>query len=544
MLTPRDFGLPSRFTDWRPDQLTAITQIVDSPARFVALCAPTGFGKSLVYEAAAHMSGMRTCILTSTKGLQDQLSRDFGEINADIRGQTNYRCPIATTLNLPVYTCVADAPCRGGMPCDLRGDGRCEYYEKYRVAQRSPIVVTNYSCWFYDAVRQDRLDAQSPFDMLVLDEAHDAPEQLAGYLQVEIERKDVVKLGIDWPNAEKFTFDDWKQWGRRWAQISDEKYKDGGQGYAERALWKKLGRKFGRIAGMSGESSWVIEPKVTDRSPKSNPLSVRFDPLWVQPYAERVLFRGIKKIVLVSATVRPKTAELLGIIPPSASSLGMSTAQATVARGLDFREYASNFPVVSRPTIHVPTVQMNYRNEQDDYKLGMWLAQIDRILEGRPDRKGIIHAVSYKRARLIYENSRHSSRMLIHGSEDARAQIQKFKTSSEPCVLISPSVTTGYDFPYQECEFQIIGKIPFPPTTDAVIKARTKQDKDYGNYIAMQTLVQMVGRGCRAKDDRCETLIIDDNIYWFLKQNRKFAPKWFLDACYESEYVPKPLPKL
>ncbi len=35
---------------------------------------------------------------------------------------------------------------------------------------------------------------------------------------------------------------------------------------------------------------------------------VQFDPLWPKLYAENVLFRNVKKIVLVSATVRPKTA--------------------------------------------------------------------------------------------------------------------------------------------------------------------------------------------------------------------------------------------
>jgi hypothetical protein len=45
-------------------------------------------------------------------------------------------------------------------------------------------------------------------------------------------------------------------------------------------------------------------------------------------------------------------------------------------------------------------------------------------------------------------------------------------------------------------------------------------DPDYANYVAMQKLVQAVGRGMRAPDDWCETLIVDDQFSWFVKPPR------------------------
>lgn len=530
MLTPLEFGLPPKFTCWRPGQIDFLSRVCDDPSRFIALCAPTGFGKSLAVMAAAHMSGSRAVILTSTKGLQDQYVRDFSSIAADIRGKTNYRCPAATSLGYPDYTVVADAPCQGGYNCPLRGGG-CDYYDRYRTAQRANIVTTNYACWFYDAQRTDKLTSVREVDILVLDEAHDAPEQLAGYLGVEIEHKECNQLQIEWPNPAEMDFDKWRRWASKWLAYCTSEMEEC-RDHRKGILWRKVGRKLARVVAMSNPESWVIDPKFGIRD-KVYPLAVHFDPLWVQPYAESALFRDVKKVVLVSATVRPKTLELLGI--------GTSSIEGKSA----FIEYPSSFPIKRRPTIHVPTVQMNYRNENDDYKLGTWLSKIDYILDQRPDRKGIIHAVSYQRARLIYDNSRHSSRMLIHGSDNTRQVIENFKKSSAPSVLISPSVTTGYDFPYEECEFQIIGKLPFPPMQDKVVKARSSQDKDYVPYIVMQILVQMVGRGMRAEDDQCETLIIDDNVLWFMRQNKlKFSPKWFRDAYLEGDKVPDPLPKL
>src|SRR5207253_552582 len=102
--------------------------IIDSNKRFISLCAPTGFGKSLMYFMAAVLTGKRTVILTSTKGLQDQLLSDFGKISSDIRGMSNYSCPKAASLGYPTYTTVADAPCQSGYKCPIKSGG-CNYFD-------------------------------------------------------------------------------------------------------------------------------------------------------------------------------------------------------------------------------------------------------------------------------------------------------------------------------------------------------------------------------------------------------------------------------
>jgi ATP-dependent DNA helicase DinG len=92
----------------------------------------------------------------------------------------------------------------------------------------------------------------------------------------------------------------------------------------------------------------------------------------------------------------------------------------------------------------------------------MWVGLIDRILDARGDRKGIIHTTSFERARYLQQYSRHSGRLLLNESRNTRDVVSAFKSTQRPMVLVSPSVTTGYDFPYAECEFQVIGKVPYP----------------------------------------------------------------------------------
>lgn len=534
MLTPAHFGLPPKFASWRDNQLEAIEQIVNCDERFQLVCAPTGFGKSLVYMAAAMMSEQRTVVLTSTKGLQDQLEADFSSISRDCRGQTNYRCTEAHRYGVHGFVSVQEGPCHAGAPCAKKNEG-CEYYDRLREAQKSNLVTTNYAMWMYDSAREEQrqLVYYRPVKMLILDEAHDAPDALSSFISARLSRDDVAAAKLAWPSLGEDQ-EAWKLWADEMFLALDQRIRlyagsfKSGRGNAKMAreamICKRVARKLERIAGMTGK--WVIEEK-EEWSGERKHRVVHFDPLWPQNYAESALFRQVPKVVMVSATVRPKTAGLLGV--------GLSDA--------NFYEYPSGFPALYRPIIHVPTVRMNHW--MSDQQTMLWLQRIDQILDGRKDRKGVIHSVSYDRMQLIKQNSRHSSRILTHDSKTRREVVEQFKRSTSPSILCSPSVDTGYDFPYEQCEFQIISKIPFLDKRAKVIRERDANDHpEFANYTTAQTLVQMTGRGMRAADDRCETLIIDNCVSNFVFENRKHIPKWWMDSFRVEVNVPSPLPKL
>lgn len=109
--------------------------------------------------------------------------------------------------------------------------------------------------------------------------------------------------------------------------------------------------------------------------------------------------------------------------------------------------------------------------------------------------------------------------------------------------LTSPSVGEGYDFPMDECEVQIITKLPFEPPSK-INKAREQDDKEYGPYRCMNKLVQMIGRGMRSKEDSCENFIIDNDIEWFRGMYSHLAPRTFHQFFRQVVVLPKPLPKL
>jgi Rad3-related DNA helicase len=94
-------------------------------------------------------------------------------------------------------------------------------------------------------------------------------------------------------------------------------------------------------------------------------------------------------------------------------------------------------------------------------------------------------------------------------------------------ILVGPSYGTGYSFDNDLCRANVIGKVPFIEQKNPVVKARCDIDKEYSMYLAMQKLVQGVGRIVRDFSDWGETMIPDDNIGWFLSRYRHLAPKGF-----------------
>ena len=510
---PNELGAPEKFVSWRPVQIAALFRHMNSGKRFVMSAMPTGSGKSLTYTMVAAMTGQRTVILTSTKGLQSQLLGDFAEMGVqDVRGMNAYACRglAEGMFGAEQHESCDHGPCRFGAQCSLRMGG-CLYFDAVRRAKEARIIVTNYAYWM---MMQQYGQGLGEFVRLVLDEAHDAVNWLCSFLDAEITSRELAMVGVSLPDTDL----DMPGW-RKWAAAVSHQVEGRIEWLAEQ--WQQhptgqislsLRREGHMLKGLSSKLE-RFEAVGTDSIIEKLRGAVKLSVVWPARYAEKYLFRGIEHIDMVSATIRPKTAHLLGIKDAD----------------LDFADYPSDFPARNRMVIHVPTVRMSHRNDSDDERA--WLSQVDSIIGERLDRKGIIHTVSYKRRDLLMENSKHRKVLISHTSATTRAVFDKFKTLEPPAVLVSPAATTGWDFPGDECEYQIVIKLPFPDLSSAVMKERVRTDKSYGAYICAQTLIQMVGRGMRFAGDQCETLVTDDNIRWFLRLYRGFFPQWFLEAC-------------
>lgn len=505
---PEMIGLPEKFTGWRDNQPEACEFILFDDSRFKVLVCPTGFGKSLTYMAAARLTEGRTVIVTSTKGLQTQLMNDFGDSPdvVDIRGKSNYPCRLNTKVSCDMGICAY------GIRCSMIDQGGCFYYDQLARAKAAKIVITNYSYWM---AQNGYSNGIGSFDLLILDEAHDTPGHVIDYNSVSFSRSNWIESKILHLN-DRLPNDlvTWKDWSADKYTVAVREMEHAKESRKEKRFiqTKRLVDKLEMLVTHM-DRTWIWEDGVSN---------VILSPIWPAPFAESTLFLGIPNVVLTSATVVEKTANLLGIGKTEMS----------------LKEYPHSFPVENRPLIHIPTVRLNHRC--GDIENRMWVNRVDQIIRDRTETKGIIHTVSYARRDFLLKYSKYKDIMITHDSKNTESIVRTFKTMSGPAILVSPSMATGWDFPDDQCRWQIIIKLPYPDTRGNIIKARSKNDGDFINYLVMQQLIQAAGRGVRHREDWSETFIIDDNITWFLNRNQHLVVDWFKGAFQTQKTVTKP----
>ncbi len=507
-LEPSDLDLPiSRF---RPAQIEAIDYAVYFAARsFVGLGLPTGTGKTWLAMALAKLLGARKSVyICSTRGLQDQ-ARNYGVRGLqDIRGRANYVCTgcrhSLTGQLIPNLTC--DHGHKNECNLARMQSPDCDYYAHVSASKRAPLVSTNYAYWLHARGNNPRaleLDG-SPFELLLCDEAHSISGELTRYLEVTIPHYEYPRLksGLWWSRGESglligeqgFEF---MEFARKTCMLLRDRlkmYERSDPEYAE--LHDKLTRY--QTIAQCDPKTWVWEEENN---------SVTFTPVYPGRYAYR-LWSRVPRVVLLSATLRPYTMQLLGL----------NESQ------YDFREWGGVFSDSLAPVYYWPTRALTRKSSVED--VNAVIDRMDVILEARRDRKAIIHSVSYERSKSILARSRFRSDILFNknGTETARV-IAEFRRRDAPVILLSPSVSTGYDFAGEQCELQIVVKVPFPNEASRVIKERCANGA-YRLYATAQEIVQMCGRARRSDIDRCETFILDSKFGYVMSQ-RQYVPQSF-----------------
>src|SRR5215471_13301108 len=532
--TPKDLGLDG-YESYRCDPVTGqevqleVVEFAAYTEKRVATCSvPTGVGKSLIALSLAKLTGARTVVLTATKGLQDQYVHDAARYGlVDVRGRDNYACQDFSGLS-----------CRDGSQVGCRYLGRgCTYECARGKARNSDLVCTNYNYWISANDRARGIEEDgNEVEMLILDEGHSADVVLSDYLSVRMYESE-IKEYVDAKELDEEIL----HWQDMWLSVAVSELEEEIESLkktVKRNLThpvplkrlhdkEKTKDKLLKITDMNTED-WICEKREGGRYGRT----WDFDVIWPGRYAEKYLFCDVSKVVIMSATLRPKTMALLGVGKDE----------------YEFREWQRIFPGNRHPIYSIPArsngkeIRIDRRTNQDD--LLAWVDHIDSIIDGRLDRRGIIQTVSYDRQRFLMDHSRH--RDLFMGntsdpdSETASAIAQDFKNAQPPRILVSPSFSTGWDFPQQECEYVVICKVPFKGNGSKVQKVREERDEQYGAYGAMLEMVQGAGRGMRSADDQCEVFVVDAHINWFVFQNKNLAPGWFVRGIRKVVDIPSP----
>mgnify|MGYP003652061329 CR=1 FL=1 len=504
----------------RKEQIEAIEfglkAFLEDNKKFCIVEAGTGVGKSAVGVTVARVLnekiersdefGNGAYFLTTQKVLQEQYENDFGQPQGrmeSVYSSKNYQCEYhkendCRTSQQMLRT--TEKSSRFFKKCTVD----CLYKREKKHFIDSSESVTNFPYFIMESTYSGKI---TPRNFLVVDEAHNTESVLSKFVEVGISQyfcEKVVKLS--WPRKiTPVAFFKWvrdvynpklqKQILHFENQLENLGIKSKVKDLASIALKYEMltshSNKLTLFLEDYSSDNWVMEEQKTE---KRGYVKVIYRAIDVSKYAESYLFRMGKKVLLMSATILNADgfAKSLGIKKGDYSTISIP----------------SPFPVEHRPIIHASVGSMSAKSI--DSTLPKMKEAVKAIMSEHKNEKGIIHCHTYKIANYLKKSIR-SKRLIIHNSNNREEMLRKHMSSSEPTVLLSPSMTEGVDLKGDLSRFQIICKVPYPYLGDPIIRKRmAKNEKWYPMQTAM-SIVQAYGRSVRSSDDKAVTYILDSD---------------------------------
>lgn len=512
----------------RPTQVQVIEEVEKAYAngyRYVILEAPVGSGKSAIAITFARLFG-QSHIITPRKSLQNQYYSDFSQHVVLMKGRAAYPCTYkfqdATYRQIiqKINTGSIEAPHKletncGNAPClddelvykDCTSDRECPYHVAIATAEGSDHIIHNLHSFIFQTAFAARFHERP---IMIIDEAHEIEGMIRDFISKKVTLPRVLQADempgefkfinewCDWLSQEKFTklFSDVKR-GKN--EASDrEKYLD--RIDTLRSYDETYSNKFVAVKD--------IDP-ITRRS------KFTFIPESIGTAAHTLLFQYGQKMLLMSGTIYNKEV--------FCKNLNIKPEQAYFIR-LD-----SSFPISSRPIYLKQDYMVDTSHAKWQENFPKLVEIIQTVMNKFPEEKGLIHVPSYN-AGLQLVHAIKDPRLVSHDKDNFLTKLEKFFSTKDNKVFISPVCQQGVDFKDERARFQIIVRIPYPNTNDPFIERKVKTDFPWYNYQTLVLFGQQIGRINRSEQDFGVTILIDERFTKFIKRNQKAIPKWVHSA--------------
>lgn len=571
----------------RKGQIFIIDKIIDKLSEYdnVFLTAPTGIGKSAIALGVVNYFkeyySSRSFIVCHRKALQRQYSDSFGL--PIIMGRNNYTCPDTVCDYCPVSTFCTTKPCTCDIgPCTMFPEppkkaperihdmvaskkvydkltnketpkhfrcplGKsCPYIIAKNTAINSPVSVIGSRYILIDSMY---IGALGKRELCIYDEAHSLFNEVSSMLGSNIYQKELVSIGIPAPKENKP--DLWLKTFEDMATHITDKFKTINLRTEEGLVeWKRLIRLRNKIetlqrAILLNPDNWLIT---------ENNGTFTLSPIWIDTFASAFINNKSVKRLFMSATLIDATQ--------TCKELGLENGNSAWIKVVK-----SPFPPSNRPIYPLMTANLTYKHMDEEVK--KLIPAIQKIIDNNPDKRILILPYTHSLANTIYngistprrvdinqyrdtvamwlrENNNNpyvfgilnkaldtlSTQRTILGSTNYRELeiIIKCYETVPSSVLITTTLTSGYDGAYDKCRVLIIPKIPYENVSEPLTAKRIKDNPKWYTVNTISTLVQMAGRCCRAVDDYGEIYILDKQFGRIYRQFKYLLPDWFKEA--------------
>ncbi len=538
---------------YRKGQKESILEIEDAffvqNKRFVIAELPTGVGKSYIAVTLARLFG-RSHILTPQKQLQTQYSESFPEIYS-MKGRNAYTCNL---LHQQIICEIADQlygddvspdpskwtqevkdavnsfyerqkangflkreDCDVG-PCKKIKKLKCEdcaYKLALQAAAAAPITVHNFDSFYFQSVFARAFSARQ---LMVIDEAHQTESKYLNFMSFELSNKNRPELQFKkFATAIEYLPLLTEQRlilveeGKKLKKLSDER--DLSDQEAERLdELRSLVRRMGScISSLENGKEYVV-----DYITKTGYEVLLFRPVFVGTFAYSHLSEFADRILFLSATIHDKDqfCRDVGIDPEDTAFVCVD----------------SSFPAKNRPVVFMPIGSLSFKDKE---KTAPFIVPaIERILSRFPSpTKGIIHTHSEFWATFLKNgctNPRLTFRRDYRTVEEALA-IHDQKPGS---FLVGSGLKEGLDLFEDRSRVQIILKVPYPDLGDKRTARKKELDPKWYNSATRTSFIQTCGRSVRSEKDKAITYLLDSGFELFYKYNKRYLPKYVLEAMH------------
>lgn len=459
MITKSDWIKYFPYKNVRPEQEKGINFILNSfnsGKRYVIGEFAPGTGKSAIAVTVSKYLNENTMnsleeknksyIVTTQKVLQEQYIRDFPDI-ANITAKQNYQCAnrlagITCDMGLTMSRILLKDPAK-----QIAYNESCVYKKAKKKFDESTLSLTNLSYYMYHSDIKVR-------NLLVIDECHNIESVVTDFASISFTKYFVEQtLKMPYPPVIKMSIDEVVKWiktsyvsklsqmcvvlGDKISNGTNSTYLQSNSGMGEMKKFEDYKQKLDQINMFTEnytKDDWVISI-----SPTQDVVNIK--PIYADKFTKPMLFSTTNKILLMSGTILNKNTfcNSIGINPDSAAYMTID----------------SPFPVKNRPIFTVPIGSMSKKSI--DSTLPKMVSTIKELMEYHKNEKGIIFCVNYNIAKYIEDNI-NDSRLLFHSSDDRIDVLNFHINSSEPSVLVSPSLTEGIDLTGDRSRFQMIVK--------------------------------------------------------------------------------------
>lgn len=525
-------------TQIRPSQeksLLFVEQNVLEGYRDIIIQAPTGSGKSAILIAicnwikSTQLPGVPGgYYLTAQKLLQTQLENDQPILKPglnnlkSIKSSVEYPCPVYQNCGLGSRA-KEKCPCSGV---------ECSYKAAKGKFLASTIAVTNYAYFFAERRYAGKLETRQ---LLALDECHNVERQVIRFVDLKISESQLEKFAptimgnvpdiqslselLNWVD-QVYIPEAVSRYETLILLADGERNRDGminkdNPMYKDAIDLDQHICKTNRALedARKNPSQWIFWTETDNENRKE--FIAR--PLHAAPFMEEMVNKG--------GTVRVYTSAYPGEKRIFCRALGLDPETTPMCK------LKSDFAPENRKVVVFGVGPMGKKNQEQTMPL--ILKAVDKIVGKHAKERGIIHGHSYDICKRIADHlsrGEHANRVIFPTKADQREEAFLRHCDFEGSILITPSMTEGFDFKDDLARWQIIPKVPWPSLGDRQVKAKSELDPEWYSCETVKAVIQTCGRICRSSKDYGMTYILDDD-FWFLMRKAEFMfPRWFLAA--------------